>query len=88
MPQWLHALVPTTPGEWWTAIAAIVTAVAVVYAIRGTRYAASTLRIEQTPVLTLEHKHDDDSIRLRNIGRGVAQPRERGGETVLVFAAS
>jgi hypothetical protein len=72
MLGWLDFLKPTNAGEWWTAIAAVATAVAVIYAVRATWYAASTVRIEQTPVLTLEHDHETDTVLLRNLGRGVA----------------
>jgi hypothetical protein len=65
-------LLPTNPGDWWTAISAVVTAVALWYAIRGTRYAAETVRIEQTPVITLEYQHAQGTVWLRNLGRGVA----------------
>lgn len=69
--NWLHALKPANAGEAWTAIAAIVAALALFFAARSAWYAARTLRIEQTPVLTLEHEHDSDRVVIRNVGRGV-----------------
>jgi hypothetical protein len=72
MLSWFDFLKPANAGEWWTVIAAAATAVAVIYTIRVTWYAAGTVRIEQTPVLTLEHDHDTDTVLLRNLGRGVA----------------
>jgi hypothetical protein len=78
MPTWPN-LAPTNPTEWWTAIgamataaSAILTVLAVFFAVRATRYAAQTVRIEQTPLLLLEHRHDDDSVVVRNLGRGIA----------------
>jgi hypothetical protein len=66
----MDALLPTSPGEWWTAISAVVTAMALVYAVRSARLAAQAVEVEQRPLLGLERT--SDGVVIRNSGRGLA----------------
>lgn len=60
--------VPTDAAQFWTAAAAIATALAVWFAYVAVVYAARALRLEQTPIIMLQRV--GDRAELRNTGRG------------------